>query len=527
MLAPLLVVAAATCTQATTSTLPHHDYLVVAVNPRPVDDGYHTVPVSVKSFHNGWVEGWDGRDESGLREIMHRQTPVDVLFIVRPEDLDINLHRRILSVCTRMDDDPFCDFSFGYLTARTPEALMALWNRTVELHSHGLANHTWVQSSITSGQKSMRYEDGNSGLRKDAGFSGPSLYFAEVASDPDVGKRIDEWLPQLEPASVIELTGNADPQGIWVFSGERNRDRSKHWSYDPAKIGQDPEHCMPRITADRFRALHLSSPIVWSGACHTGATHKVFVEGDIVSTFGRTERTTLFEMPTDQSIALALIDAGAVAFLGPIGPNHGFSTLNEQEFALENGASLGEALKATYDDALLACGGNPVLPRYVPGAPQPEEPNIMAAGGLNRILIGDPSLAPFKATARKGEATTIGNVRVGEPGKPAGFDVVVKWDAGFHARAWDMYGGNRQRDGRITARISLDDPALSGNGKGISFGAAVEAADDKGSPLDYRLTRLAIEEDRGRRFLHLQANTIRKDVQGKAVIVRFHVYPAP
>ena len=44
---------------------------------------------------------------------------------------------------------------------------------------------------------------------------------------------------------------------------------------------------MPRITAEAFRALHLPSSIVWSGACHTAATHRVFVESDIVSTFGR------------------------------------------------------------------------------------------------------------------------------------------------------------------------------------------------------------------------------------------------
>jgi hypothetical protein len=526
MLPILIALAALELTQPVEDILPN-GFLVVSVQPNHFDDHYRATRDAAAEFHRALKIDWDGEHVEPLLAKLRFNQPANVLFIVRPEDLDINLHRRIISICNKVDDDPFADFSFGYLTARTPEVLESLWARTVTLHEKGLASHTWVQSSITSGQKSMRYEEGNSGLRKDAGFTGPSLYFAEIGSDPDVAKKLDEWLPQLEPASIIELTGNADPQGIWLFSGERNRDRSKHWDYDPTKIGQDPEHCMPRITADRFRALHLASPIVWSGACHTGATHRVFVENDIVSTFGRTENTTLFEMPMEQSIALAIIDAGGAAFLGPIGPNHGFSTLDEQEFALENGASLGETLKATYDDALLATGGNPVLPRYVPGSPQPEEPNIMAAGGLNRILIGDPSLRPFKATPRKGEQTIIENSAAPADGKPAGFDVVIKWDAGFHALAWDMYGGNRQRDGRVCARVDLGDPQLKGAGSARSFGASVEATDDKGAPLDYRLAHLAVEEDHGRRYLHLQANTVRKDVQSKAVVVRFRVYPAP
>jgi hypothetical protein len=526
MLALLVALTAAIGQPAADKSPTSGDYLVVGVRSERFDDHYRAIRDRAVDFHHASTIDWDGLNGESLLARLRVHPPARVLFILRPEDLDINLHRRIVSICNRVDDDPFADFTFGYLTARTPEALEALWARTVELHEHGLAGHIWVQSSITSGQKSMRYEEGNSGIRRDAGFTGPSLYFAEVGSDPDVAKRLDEWLPQLQPASVIDITGNADPQGIWLFSGERNRDRSKHWVYDPAKIGQDPDHCMPRITADRFRALRLSSPIVWSGACHTAATHNVFVEGDIVSTFGRTDTTTLFEMPTDQSIALAMIDAGAAAFLGPIGPNHGYSTLLEQEYALENGATLGEALKSTYDDAFLATGGSPVLPRCVPGSPQPEEPNIMAAGGLNRVLIGDPSLSPFKATVRKGEETLIEHAHAADGNKPGGFDVVVKWDGGFHPSAWDMYGADRSRSGRVTARIDLDDPRLAGSGRAATFGASVEATDDKGSPLDYRLSRLAVEDDRGRRILHLQANVVRADVQGKAIVVRFRVIPA-
>src|SRR5579862_5846054 len=151
------------------------EYLVVTIDSKHFDEHYRYVAHKAAAFHHAAAIDWDGQSCERLLAELRGRIPSNVLFIVRPEDLDINLHRRIISICNRVDDDPFADFCFGYLTARTPEGLEALWARTVALHEHGLASKAWVQSSITSGQKSMRYEEGNSGLRKDAGFTGPSL----------------------------------------------------------------------------------------------------------------------------------------------------------------------------------------------------------------------------------------------------------------------------------------------------------------------------------------------------------------
>ena len=109
--------------------------------------------------------------------------------------------------------------------------------------------------------------------------------------------------------------------------------------------------------ADYFRKLQLQDPIVWSGVCHQGALSRVFVENDITSTFGRVEHSTLHRLPTQESISLAMIDAGATAFIVPIADNHGMSVSREVNFGLTHGASLGEVLKSTYDDVYLATRG--------------------------------------------------------------------------------------------------------------------------------------------------------------------------
>jgi hypothetical protein len=171
-----------------------------------------------------------------------------------------NFQRRVLGISHGLDADLFADFAWGTYGARQGGALK-LWDRTAALHDQGLANQTWMEIAVTSGTTSFTYEDGASQLEQAAGFHGPHHYFAEVASDPEVLKFVDQHLPQLESASVISMSGNGDPQGIWLFSGNRNLDPAKHWAFDPARIGQDPEGVMPRITAERFRALRLHGPV--------------------------------------------------------------------------------------------------------------------------------------------------------------------------------------------------------------------------------------------------------------------------
>jgi TolA-binding protein len=490
--------------------------VTVALNEKDAEDiTFAAVARKVAAFHRGEVIPFDGKDFDALAQALKQRTPKNVLFVIPPARLDINLHRRILLLSASLDEDIFPDFSFGYFTARDGAALEKLWQRTEGLHKNGLKSRTWLGTAVTSGMKSTVYPDYIPEAARAAGFKGQTYFLACIESDPDVLKFADEHLPKLKDAGVLCLSGNGDPEGIWLFDDKRNADRAKHWRYDPAKVGHDPKGEMPRLTAERWSQVQLQSPVVWSGTCHAAAPRRVFVEGDIVSTFGTTDKATVHLLDPKKSLCLAIIDAGAVAFLAPIAANHGFSTLCEQNFALTHGATLGETIKSTYDDVFLASRGKLHLDIQVEGEKHRDGEQVMQGGGANRILIGDPALAPFNATPHPTEKVEIRNRT------DRGFSVIVTWDAGFHAGAWDIYGSDRQHDHRIGVRIPFDDLAREGQKTTIS--ATVKAQDKESTELPFVMKHAEPEVHHGRRYLHLQANAARKSVERKFVQATFSV----
>jgi hypothetical protein len=96
--------------------------------------------------------------EKDLEDALRAARPRSVLFVVPPRLLDVNLHRRVLLVSTRLDADVFPDFTFGWLTARDGASLDALWKRTQELRKNGLSSKRLVQSFVMGKAQSTVYE---------------------------------------------------------------------------------------------------------------------------------------------------------------------------------------------------------------------------------------------------------------------------------------------------------------------------------------------------------------------------------
>ncbi len=481
-------------------------YAVVRVALK--DEAFRAVADAIAKFRNAPTLDFDGHDVDGLRRRLMKHDPENVLFVVQPDVLDVNLHRRILMMSTKLDDDPHVDFAFGYFTARDGTALARLWERTQRVRAKGLSARRWLSTAVAGAIKSSVYRGSAPDIAKAAGFTGDKYYWGSREADPDNVKFVHANLPALQAAGVITMTGCGDPQGTWLFADRRNAQREKHWAFSPDKVGQDPDGSMPRITADFLRDLKLRDPICWTGVCHAGATGRVFVEGDIVSTFGYTERTELYVLKPADSYCLAMIDAGVTAFFCPIASNHGMSVSRETEFALLHGASLGQTIKSTYDDVALAMRGPLVLGIQEPGKPGRHPEYVMQGGGANRILIGDPSLRPFRKTPHPLETVRVMRT-------DAGFDVEVTWRKGWHARAWDMYGEDRNRDWCVKARVDLD--GLVPADKTAKFEVQVR------SDIPHTLAYAEPENDHGRRYLHLQANAARNQASGKQRRVTFGV----
>ena len=484
----------------------------------PIDTAFGAVADKAAAFHSATVIDWDGRDTKTLRALLaDASVPTDILFVVRPERFHMMLHRSILLSLTDLDGDALLDATFGYLTARDDKTLDGLWQRTEALHRDGLRSRVWHSAGVTTGMRSTTYRGHRSELEKAAGFAGDSFYFGCVEDDPDVRTFVAATLPKLSAASVLTFGGNGDPQGIWLFEGKRNLKRELHWDYEPQRVGSDPDGAMPRLLADQVRAQALAGAIVWSGTCHSAATHLVWLEGDIVSTFGKAPHGTVHELPLEQSLGLAVLDAGACALLAPVGPNHGLAVLRETSFGLQHGASLGEILKSTYDDVLLAAKGPLRLDLAVDGKIQKNGEHVMQGGGANRVLLGDPTLRPFRATIDARETIRV------EPATDGAFTVHVEWAAGFHARGWDMFGTDRERGASVPVRIAADTLLPASCAK---VHVTVRGSLATGEELPLVLGHAVLEAFAGRRWLHLQANGPRKQVEGNALRVAFEVTPA-
>ena len=479
----------------------------------PDAEGYRAAAAAAGAFHRAPVVSWDGEDFDALTDMLRRRQVSSAQFVLRPQTLDLVLHRRILLAAARLDDDWFCDLSFGYLTAEDGRGCQELWRRIERRHRDGVVQGTWWRASVTSNPSSLHYPSAAPATAAAAGLQGPHYYFSTRNQDRDA--MIERALATLPDAQVAVFIGNSDPQGIWLFDGKRNLDRSLHWDYDPARVGEDPRGEMPRLTASRFRDLTLDAPVLWSGTCHSGAVHRVFVEGDIVSTFGRTERVTVHRLAPSRSLALSWLRAGAASMLVPLGANHGMSVSMEVDFALRNGASLGETIKSTYDDVLLACRGDLELDLPVDGAAHGRDGYVMQGGGANRALIGDPLLRPFPAVTSPVEAVAAERT-------DGGLRVTVTRARGWHPRSWDMYRRSRGEDSRALVRVDLDALGLTAAAT-RDAAVSVTATKPVGAAAPCRVTRSAVESHGGRRYLHLQANGSRADLDREPVTFVFDV----
>ncbi|MGI9519204.1 MAG: hypothetical protein ACR2NP_19285, partial [Pirellulaceae bacterium] len=478
-------------------------YLVVTVglnDSQPEHRKFSTVADEVREFHEATRLDIQPDGLQQLSDALEELRPANVLFVIPPELLDVNFHRQVLMISPTLDNDIFADFCFGYLTARDGDAVQSLWSRIEQLHKSGFRNRTWIETAVTSSSESFVNENPNSlsAAAVASGFTGKNIYFAIIEKDPNVMKFVDEQLPQLETASVITMTGNGDPQGVWLFDDSRNADSSQHWSFDPARVGHDPDGKMPRIMASQFADLNLDSPIIWSGTCHSGACQKVFVEGDIVSTFGSSDAVELYDLKPQESMALALIDAGAASLLVPVASNHGYSTLSESWFACRNGASLGEIIKFTYDDVFYQAGGIPNLLIVAEGDSHDyhSEP-IMQGAGANRILIGDPALRLFAATEVPGETISV------SAGGTDQLTVDLVWEKGFHPLGWNIYTNDYQNASRrVAIRIPAPDGMTIADQEKLT--ATVTVQNQQGREITFHGSA-NIEQHNGESWLHLQA----------------------
>src|SRR5205814_6830419 len=106
------------------------DYVVADAVGR--NDAFYKVAERLAAHRRGKIVSLDIDNLSAFRDALRQQPPHYVAVVLRPEELDYDLARRFLAMATQIDDDPFVDFSYGFVTGATAEEALAFVERGIK-----------------------------------------------------------------------------------------------------------------------------------------------------------------------------------------------------------------------------------------------------------------------------------------------------------------------------------------------------------------------------------------------------------
>ncbi len=402
-------------------------------------------PVAVLSYEPGRIEGV----ELELRRVL----PEFAIVVTRPERIDVNLHLDLLELSSRLDDDPFVDVAFGYVTGASPVETLAFVDRFLAVAKKRNA----LPKSILEFGPAQNARTSQSGPRQHAvakGWKQSDLYHGPLEDLLD-GKR------PLAGYGVLRAGGHGMPDG--VVDGLKGADL-------------------------RSRRLDLSPAIYFSGPCYCGVTGPYF---EMQS--GAVHRKLV---RPEESFALAAIASGVTALFAGLDPDRGETTSQEMEHLWIEGGALGHAVKGTYDGCVLALRRPTFeLYRYADGKGRPyrdlAEQMIGAAAG--RALFGDPTLVPFAAAAKP-------PFPVKQKGRRDGFELV--WSADEAPTSYWMANDVFRCDGGWTHRIQFAHELPPDQIRAIRSFEVAELKAKRG-PLEGRFATAMVERWGGRAYVHV------------------------
>lgn len=396
--------------------------------------------------------------ESALEELI-KVNPDYALIFILPEELDVNVAWNWLLASTKIDDDPFVDIRSGFITGATPAAAKAFIQRIVDVH----------EGRLKLPGKMIDQLGGNTEMARDAFNQMAGSFMIPVYTERFGVETITHGVQGFSQQRLNSMNG----AGILHFGGH---------GY--------PDRIVDTLNGVYVRKLVLSPCVVFNGACYTGVTSCWFdvTSGQLVEK--RVEPNLCF--------ALGMLEQPVVGYLAALHPDHGIPVYQEMEYLAYSGATLGDAIKHTYDGVVLGNGGKlPDLPTLSAGMQLAWSPRqIMLKGTAARVLFGDPTLAPMASFTRKPFtfATTTA-----EPGL---LKIVATLQnpmlkATFTNTFENGLSGNSPFNDRALLKIELPE------GQTKVSDVRLDKIGAGGSPLQGQIVGYAVEHDEGRNFLHV------------------------
>jgi hypothetical protein len=344
---------------------PAGPYLVL-VDPGK-DDEFLPAARAMGAIHGGTVKRFDPAKLDATLAVLRESPPRFVVFVLPPEKIDVDLAHDLLTLATRVDDDPFVDFEYGFVTGRDGAAALRFVERIAAAWKHEFGKKaallgSWEGPILPVGQPLSAF--------KALGLSGKDYYVRARDSEEARLKAAREALASLKGNDALLFFSHGYPDEMALCFRARDL---KEWQAD------------------------LSPAVLFNCACYNGAPGRWFAPGP----GGVVDKGVVAR---DDSVALALLDSGVVGYFAGIDPWHGPLAMQVFYHVTDDGMRLGEAAKRMHDR--LALDFLPGRIHYEPALKTKDR--FSGEGTANRrhngagmILYGDPALAPFAKTASR------------------------------------------------------------------------------------------------------------------------------
>lgn len=383
---------------------------IVLTNISDVDPYYPAV-TAISDYRDADIIQFDPADITSLLTTLQSIEPRYAAIVMKPIDIHINFIREFLMMSTNIDDDPFSDFSYGFITGATAEDAIDFVNNIIYAEANNIEDFPLNVGGYAASSINLVYTSCYGYMDNLNPVDVDDIYL----ETSDLGTGLNFFLTnayRLENKKILDIGHNGDPHMLWLFEGGNMDPDPPVWSYDPAKI-EDPAYARVGLKSHHIGALNLYPAVAFNGACHAGEPKTVMVEGDIAATFGETSGYTKFYTMSDTfSFALNILKTGITGYFAPCGANNANDQGEEVYNAFLYDEPLGDIHKRTNDGVVMGFLGNrPDLKIFVEdewgygcdvnpsGTFDPDDYSgacYMLGGKANRIYFGDPLFNPYK-----------------------------------------------------------------------------------------------------------------------------------
>ncbi len=374
-------------------------------------DPYYQAAQKLSDHRSGTIIRFDPNDLDSLKTTLITEEARYVALVMKPWEMHVNFTRSFLMMSTGLDDDPFSDFSYGFITGATGQDAENFVDNIILAETMGIQDYPFnvsgwgattlnFISTFLSGTYADMEPDDYSKIYLEANDTGVGVDYFHTNKDT------------LTDQKLLSVGENGDPHMLWLFEGGNMNPNPPSWTYDEAKI-ENPAYARRGLTSRNVSTIDMFPAVAFNGACHSGVPKHALVERDIEATFGDTQGIIKFyNMSDDFSFCLAMLKANVTGYFAPNGANNANDKGDEVHFAMMYHEPLGDIHKRTVDGVVMGCLGNsPKLRIYeeddlideddlsVSGTYDPADwgiaSQIMLGGKANRIYYGDPMFDPY------------------------------------------------------------------------------------------------------------------------------------